>query len=729
MAALVSLVAAAQALRLWDWRPGVPLSLAADSPTVLLQVRAVLDGHWYSTNRLVGAPYGLNQSWFTTADALNFATVRVLGLFTDSAATASAVFFVLGFPAAALSAYWLGRQLALSRPAAVVVGVLFSVLPNHQEWFDHLWLASYWMVPLAVWLVLRVARGDRLFPTSSELRAGGGRSRQAWWLGARTLLVIAAVGLSNVYYVAFSLILLATVLVLRLATGTRAARLAPGALAAVAVAALSAASLVVATRGRADDLVTGALPATRGIGESEVYAGKLIELVLPWHEHRLEPLRFLTNAYGIAAPAGVEHPTLGLCALVGVTAILGRCVASLLTGRRLTATWGLLAALTLVSLAFYTKGGLGSVVALFLTPQIRTWSRFVVLIALFGLLALGLWLTRLGRRRGRTAAWVAATAVLAVGILDQTNPGEAPDYSRLAGQQRELSAYTDTLAGAVGRSCPVFQLPVVAFPEEAPPGSMADYEHLLPALASPTSLSWSYGAIRGTARADWQLALPVGDQRRLLVDVAAAGFCAVSIDRDGYAGSSDPTDTTTDVLGQPVATAMGENLVAYDLGPLTDALGPGDLQRQREAVLRPVVASLAGSLVDTSDGTPSQLTGPTAVVTVSNLGARPVATTITFDLVGVGPAERTVTISGAGVQQQVVRVSDRQPLQVTVPVTARPGRNEVTLESTGGVLSVPGTEGRDQAALRVRDLRLTTNAGVNAASLQQLLAATPPSLR
>ncbi|MGA8978548.1 MAG: hypothetical protein WB473_05455, partial [Pedococcus sp.] len=49
LAALLSLAATVQALRLWEWRPGVPLSLEADAPTVLLQVRAILDGHWYST--------------------------------------------------------------------------------------------------------------------------------------------------------------------------------------------------------------------------------------------------------------------------------------------------------------------------------------------------------------------------------------------------------------------------------------------------------------------------------------------------------------------------------------------------------------------------------------------------------------------------------------------------------------------------------------------------------
>jgi hypothetical protein len=444
-------------------------------------------------------------------------------------------------------------------------------------------------------------------------------------------------------------------------------------------------------------------------------------------------LRFLSFAYGVAAPPSVERPALGVVALAGVVAILWVALASLAFGRRSNALWGLLAVLTLVSLAFYTRAGLGSVVALFFTPQIRTWSRFVVLIALFGLLAVGLWLSRLGRRRGRRTARVTAVVVLGLGVLDQTNPGVAPRYDRLARQQAEVTAFTHDVATHVGRSCPVFQLPVLAYPEEAPPGSMGDYDHLLPSIASPTSLEWSYGAIRGTNRADWQLALPLTDHQQLVEDLAAAGFCAVEVDRDGYAGASDPTAALAQRLGSPVATAEGEHLVAYDLGPtgaaLSASLGEDGLARRRDAVLQPVVASLAGSLVDTTSGKPSQWTGPTAVVTASNLGRAPVEVQVSFEVAGNGAAQRAVTITAPGAATRTVTVAQDQPRTVTVPLTLPRGRTEIRLEATGGVTAVTGSQGSIQASLEVSDLRVETGSGVNAASLQEFAAASPPSLR
>ena len=733
LTALLSLLAAAQALRLWQWRPGIPLSSSGDAPQVLSQIRAIMSGQWYGLNDRVGAPFGMNQAWFTTADVINFASIRLIGLFTQSPATAGAIFFLLGFPLAGLSAYWLGRQLQLTRPAAVTTAVLFAVLPGHQLWFSHLWLAAYWMVPLAVWLVVQVARGERIWPARGDLRGDPQTRSTARWLAARTALVVVAIGLADVYYVAFTLLLLAVVLVFRLGTGTRAVRLASGAVAAAAIALLCAVSLRVATLTRAGDQVTGALPAQRVIGESETYAGKIIELILPWYEHRVSGLRFLSYAYGVAAPASVERPALGFVALVGVATILWVALTALALGRRIPATWGLLAALTLVSLAFYTRGGLGSVVALFFTPQIRTWSRFVVLIALFGLIAVGLGLSRLGRRHGRRAGWVVAALVLGIGVLDQTSPYVAPHYTALGEQQRELTAFSEQVADSVGPGCAVFQLPVVAFPEEPPPGTMEDYDHLLPSNASPAGISWSYGAIRGTARADWQLALPLGDHPRLLEDLAAAGFCAVEIDRNGYAGGTDPSAQTESLLGAPIARATHANLAAYRLRPqggaTTETAGGPSGGPRREQVLRPVVAGLAGSLVDASGPSPFQWTGPETEITLSAMGRSPVDVTLTMEVSGNGAGERTVTITAPDGRAQVVTVSATQAKPVTVRLSVPHGSSRVLVRASGDAEAIRGSQGRDFAALKISGMQLTTDSGTNVATLQQFAAESPQPTR
>lgn len=730
--ALASLAAATQALRLWDWEPGLPLSLSGDAPPALVQVREFMGGGWFGVDSAVGAPFGFNSAWFPTGNAVHLPLIRLLGLFSDSPATVATVFFVLQFPLAALSAYWLARQLGVSRPLSACVGVLFAVMPGHQLWFGHLWLAGYWMVPLALWLVLRVGRGDAMWPTREALRSSGRPRRLAFATAARTSAILLAVGLADVYYVAFSLILLAVALLVRLGTGARLRQLLPGIVVPAVTATLCVASLLVASRGRTADVVSGALPAHRGIGESETYAGKLIELVLPWSQHRAGPLQFLSWAYSIAAaPPSVERPALGAVALAGVAGLVWATVAALATRRPAGVISGWLAILLLACLAFYTRAGLGSMVALFITPQIRTWSRFVVFIELIGLLAVGLWLTSRPRLRHRRFAWPVAAAVAVLGVLDQTNPAAAPDYRALKAEQAELGAFGTSLHNAVG-NCRVFQLPVVAFPEEPPPGRMDDYDHLLPSLTGPAGLQWSYGAIRGTTRADWQLALPVSDTPRLLDDLAAAGFCAVEVNRAGYATGTDPTPEITRLLGPVAAKTTDGNLTAYRLEPLgasLRALPAGQRAAKRTAVLRPSLVTIPGSLVEVDDGgTPSQWTGPTTTLQVANMGDVPRRLRISFGVEALDGRPGTVGVSGPGVSRSTITLTTGVT-PVVLDVTAPPGLTDVQLDSTFAVTRIPGGSG-GFASLRIEDVRATDVAGgANASTGQRFAADSPPSGR
>ena len=682
LVAVLSMLAVVQALQLWKWRPGLPLSLAGDSPQLLTQLTAVLEGARYQSSGHVGAPFGLNGSWFATADQLNFAILRTIGLFTNTTATAAVILFVAGFPAAALSAYWLARQLGIHRPAAVMVGTLFAVLPGHQTWFTHLWIATYWVMPLGVWLALRTLQGQPLWPPLHELTSAGPKRRPAALLAARTVLMALAIGLSDVYYVAFTLVLLAVALMVRMARTRRVVPLLPGIASALLVALPCALSLALTVRGRAGDLVTSDLPAQRTIGEAERYSGKLIDLVLPWNEHRFEPFAFLTTAYGYAAPPSVEHPALGFVALAGVTGLLWVTLRNLAGGHRVPATLGSLTVLLLVAIAFYTKGGLGSVVALFFTPQIRTWSRLVVVIGLFGLLAVGMWASRPGR--SRRAAWPLAAGLILLGVLDQTNPGVAPDYQALRATQQDLIRFTATVRQSTGPGCAVFQLPVTRYPEEPPPGSMGDYDHFLPSLASPPDLAWSYGAMRGTARADWQLALPVADTPRLLDDLAAAGFCAVEVNRSGYANGTDPTADLAKALGPAVAQTRDGDLAAYSLAArreAIDALPAGQRPAERDDVLRPTLVTLGGSLVDLDpDGVPRQWTGSSADLRVANMGAASRTLQISFDVTALDGRPGELKVAGP-VQGTTSFALTGAATHVVLDVTAAPGLTTLALTS------------------------------------------------
>ena len=207
--AILSTLAMAQAIKAWDWRPGTPVAFDGDAAFVLMQVKDILDHGWYWSNPDIGTPFGQNAGWFADASWIHYAAIKALGLVSSSPATVSALYFFLCFPLAALTAFWLARTIGVSRTASVAVGVLFSVLPNHQTMFAHLWLSAFWVVPLALWLVL---------VTSGHVRARFRESTR--WTGIRLGAVVLVVGLGGVYYVAFTLILMAAVVVLSIVAGS-----------------------------------------------------------------------------------------------------------------------------------------------------------------------------------------------------------------------------------------------------------------------------------------------------------------------------------------------------------------------------------------------------------------------------------------------------------------------------------------------------------------------------
>ncbi len=287
-AALVSLGVAIWSLRLWDWTVGTPLMMSGDSTFVGMQLRDIADQGWYWNNPDLGYPFSQNGAMFPELNVVHVLLVKVLGLFAASPFTPGVVYFVLCFPLAAMSMYALARSQGLSPWAGFVAGVLFANVPGHQERFGHLWLAAYWTVPLGMWVVLEVMRGRPL----SSARPGSGRLGR--WLGVRTWLTLGAltaVGLSGVYYVAFTLVLLLVATVAARWRAGTARGWAPGLLSIAYLGAVLLVPLLTARLGARGEVVTGQLPTARSFAESEIFAGKFMDLALPWAGPSARPAR------------------------------------------------------------------------------------------------------------------------------------------------------------------------------------------------------------------------------------------------------------------------------------------------------------------------------------------------------------------------------------------------------------------------------------------------------
>jgi hypothetical protein len=531
-------------MQLWRANLRVPFVLGSDSTFPILLVKDVLTHGWDFTNPNLGAPFGQQLAAYPAAsgDSLYLLLVKVLGIPFSDPVTVMNLFFLLGFPLIAISAYGIFRMLGISRGVAVVCAVLYAVLPFHFDSSEtHTFLSSYFLIPVCCYLVLAMFKGHELFardPRRHGLRA------YLTWRSAGVLALCLAVGSSDNYYALFTVALMAPAAFLAF-LATRRRRPLVCALAAIAVVlgavALNALPTIVyvAQHGRST------LPGQRAANETDNWGLTLTNLVLPVEGSRIPALARLAHDYSTTVPVPVSGPTsepswtnLGLVGTLGflwLGVALGlRCMGATRGGRDLRASHAALAG----GLAFLigTVGGLATLFAYTVNPQLHAPDRIVVFIAFFALFGAALGLDELrgrlaGSPRRRWGFTAALALVLLLGVLYQTSPNMVPTYKATAARYESDGRFVRAIEAQLPGAASIFQLPYVSFPEGLAPARAEEYEGLLPSLHS-NRLRWSGGAIEGQP-SDWTPAVITRPLPQMLADLSAAGFQGIYVDRLG----------------------------------------------------------------------------------------------------------------------------------------------------------------------------------------------------
>lgn len=538
-AMLVALVAAALVLELWNADLRVPFAYTGDATLNLILIDGAIENAWHFENDRLGAPGGLELYDYpvVAGETLNLLLLRLLALGTGDPALAMNLFFLLTFPLAALTAFFVLRRLDVTREAALVAGVLYALLPYHFLRGEvHLFLAAYYAVPLGAYLALGVFRGDPLFdrPRSIVLTA--------------SLCAVIAMASGSGYYAVFTALLVGVAALLRFLVHRERRALAAGggvvALIAGVMLLQVAPTIVYRIANGANDQA-----AERFWFESENYALKLTHLLLPVDDHRLGWIAGLKEQYWQQfAPTEGRTATLGIIGVVGFLWLVGLAVAACAgAGRRYDL--GLhsgLAALTVTSVLVATTGGFSTLIAL-IWPQIRAWNRLSLFIAFFAFAAVALGLTALGRRLRPPVYLAVLAAVLAAGLLDQTTRAYVPAYAEIEAEWRHQDATFESVEEQLPRGSMVLYLPYEPFPE--PANALRGGYEPAKAYLHTDDLRWSYGAMRGRP-GDWGAANVDTPARELVAAARRAGFAAILIDHLFYPASTSPARDLEAVLGQ-----------------------------------------------------------------------------------------------------------------------------------------------------------------------------------
>jgi hypothetical protein len=757
-AAIVSVVVAALVLNVGEGHLSLPWNYASEGDTkfYLLLIKGILSHGSYQVNASLGAPFGLQLYDFPQGgDNLSLLIVRSLGLFSQNPAWVLNVFFLLTFALVAVTAFAALRLLSVSTGAAIVGACIFALLPYHfYRGESQVLLSAYYGVPLGTLLFMRLWLAPGLFVR----RAGRpeGATPRAWpvrvssWLSGTSLLTIVCclvIGSSGLYYAVFAILLLSSGGALALLVGRGRLAFFSGVLAAALVALTLAANISPTLSYRSAHGANTAIKRTTI--EADQFGLRLSDLLLPVEAHRFGPLSGANQKYieatstgyceacyeNLGAVGSIGFLWLGLIALVAIAGIVGAGGLAGSLRRRMGPTSIYRPAALGVSLSFVlaTIGGLSSLIAFFVTRDIRGWNRISLFIAFFSLLAamLGLdaGLRRLSARVLSRASAIGAGAIvcaviLALGIVDETSSFFVPKYEKDAKQWVGDATFVREIEAHMPARAAIFQLPYVPFPEgygangtsvSAPnPNYGTTYELARGPIHASSRLRFSYGAMKGRP-ADWQAPLATQPLYLSLVAAAANGFDGLWVDPHGYSALARPrlTPMLERILGVYPLFSPAHDLMFFDLRPFAAQLGrlyrSPQLAALRAGSLYPLRTACGTEGIELSNPSPvareatlqmriymhaahpvtllihypgaineQRLLTTTAVEVRRGLSVPPGNSTIGFSLVGP-PAPLQPRVSGPVVEQPTLTESAFQPF--LAPPAGQPGLSAARMQA------------------------------------------------
>ncbi len=527
----------------------IPYTYSGDGLAYLWNIQRVIEGAWYFTNERSGFPFGSNHLDYPTSDTGSYLVIKLLGLIFDTAIAVQNLYYLLGFSIAAVAGYLVSRSIGITRPYSVVVAVLYAFTSFHFGRIGHLFFTWYFVAPLFFYVGFRLF-SERLIFTNAQI------GLKTKLLSAIALLILASFG---IYYAFFGCLVIALCTVMSAAIHRSWRHLNEGLL-TLGFTVLGVLLNVLPCLIHLFQQGENREGVNRFASESELYALKITQLLLPRGDHRLDSFFEFASKYNGFFPNVTENisasmgavGSLGFLLLTAVTLISPflQPKSNDLTAHDKTSSaqmrFQVLAALALGLVLMGTMGGFSSLFAMLVSSSIRAWNRISIFILFISVaafvMAIDLFVQKHAKHTFVRAAGIAiAFLLLVLGILDQT---VKPCHSCLLMNQ-ELAKNDSSFIQAIEKSVPknsaIYQLPYMAYPDNGAVNNLGSYDQARGHVHSE-HLKWSFGSMRGRA-GDWfyrKLALlPLHEQ---VAVVSAMGFTGIYIDRRGYIDASPEND-------------------------------------------------------------------------------------------------------------------------------------------------------------------------------------------
>lgn len=499
IAVIIAVIVIGPAARQLDY----PITYSGDALSHGLLIKSIVDTGWYFELSRVGAPFSASFLSYPIDEGFHLLLLKVFATLTGSYAASFNLFYLASFGSVAAVSYPVLRFLGISMPPAVAGAVTYAIIPYHFLRLEHLFLASYVAIPIAVGLAYW-----------SWLRGVGKLSAVS---GARrAVLIIGAiiVGSAGIYYAAFACALLLTSAVSASFSRNSLRALVPATgwicVIGIVIVLNVAPHLSHSLAPTAGTIAT----STRSPTESELYALRPALLLLPTPSHRWGPLAAFGDRYTTVMQLVNENRT----AALGTLGSLGLLVLLTVAWRRLAGNDkhtsdrdGWLATQALFTIAIGTFGGLGALFAFVISPALRGYNRISVVISFLAtamlLIAIERWVgPRLRGRFATIAPSLVAALIIIFAAWDQTSVASYANHVNIQSNWQSDAAFVSRVEATVEAEGSILIWPYLRFPERAPLHEEG-YNGLLRLPLHAARSRWSYGAMAGSEADRWLSAL------------------------------------------------------------------------------------------------------------------------------------------------------------------------------------------------------------------------------
>lgn len=522
-------------------------------------------------NPRLGAPFGSNLLGYPSlvvSGLLGFHQT-VLGLFTQNPFLIVLIRLLAGIFLIAYITYFVFRQMGVDNLYAALGSVAYATCHYVQmRSLGHFSLAMVQYLPLGL-LLLHWMLTDPAFFRLSKRFFCYRRNR----LALLFLYLITCSGIAYYpFFYCFFLLLTAVYLFLR---SNRLRDILPPLLCVAMVVVFFAINLSPAIY----DRLFGDSPSSavyRNPYGAELYGLKITTLLLSPNASYLPSL---TRKFELIMQQSAENEnTIGYLGFIGIAGLFGLVLRSLRLHRKnsaLSEQLTLMSGLLFGGVLLATIGGGGVLIAYFITPMIRGYTRISAFIALFCIAAACIYATIFmqeykGKRKPLYAALI--VCFFLVGICEQKAwPYFNVEQTRVD-YQRDI-AFGQTMESMMPEGAMIMQLPYAAFPESPAIVNMEDYSHFTAYLSTPT-LRFSYGAMKGSA-ADYNYERVASlEMEEMLEALCAQGFSGLYIDRSGYTEEDlfQLEGRLTALLGTEPTVSIGGGKAVYSLVDYSEEL-------------------------------------------------------------------------------------------------------------------------------------------------------------